>query len=837
MGQKCVMCHKNIPVIYTTRFENGKTINEGICLSCAYKNRIGGLDEMFTKSGVNDSNVDQITEHLNQVMEQMQGTSPQNLLAAMFGGEVPENIASILGGVEGQNAEDEEEDEYIDIYKSNDSDSNDEEYEDGFESSLQLFTNSPMHGGEGDRSALAEGSEAEEEVKWPLILPKKQDDHQRDSKRAGARPRRKKRKFLDQFGRNLNDRALNGELDPLIGRQKELDRVIQILNRRSKNNPVLLGEPGVGKTAIAEGLASRIVAGEVPQKLLDMEVYLLDMTAMVAGTQFRGQFENRMKGLVDEATKEANIILVIDELHNIMGAGDAEGAMNAANILKPALAKGEIRVLGSTTLDEYRRFVEKDSALERRFQKVTVDPPTAEETFEILKGLRPHFEKHHHVTYSDDVLQACVRLSERYISERFLPDKAIDLMDEAGSKANLKDEDLIVYSKLKKDQQLTASQLERLSTEAQPDDKDPSALEAFYARQAELKSHKLKTDKELNQLEERIAPTPITEDDIADVVAMWTNIPVKSLTETEQKKLLHMEERLHERLIGQEKAVSAVSRALRRTRAGLRSRKKPSSFIFVGPTGVGKTELVKALAQVMFDSEEALIRLDMSEYMEPHTVSKLIGSPPGYVGYDDGGQLTEKIRRKPYSVLLLDEIEKAHADVFNMLLQILDEGRLTDGHGRLVDFSNTVIIMTSNVGTTKSGGYGFGSQQDTAAEERILTKLREFFRPEFLNRVDEVVVFHTLTQPEIRRIVELMLKDVNDALKQSCNVEIAVSDEAKDYLAKEGYSDEYGARPLRRTITRKLEDPLAELKLAGKLDGAFGVAVTVENGELKLEAH
>ena len=376
-------------------------------------------------------------------------------------------------------------------------------------------------------------------------------------------------------------------------------------------------------------------------------------------------------------------------------------------------------------------------------------------------------EKHHHVTYSDDVLQACVRLSERYISERFLPDKAIDLMDEAGSKANLKDEDLIVYSKLKKDQQLTASQLERLSTEAQPDDKDPSALEAFYARQAELKSHKLKTDKELNQLEERIAPTPITEDDIADVVAMWTNIPVKSLTETEQKKLLHMEERLHERLIGQEKAVSAVSRALRRTRAGLRSHKKPSSFIFVGPTGVGKTELVKALAQVMFDSDEALIRLDMSEYMEPHTVSKLIGSPPGYVGYDDGGQLTEKIRRKPYSVLLLDEIEKAHADVFNMLLQILDEGRLTDGHGRLVDFSNTVIIMTSNVGTTKSGGYGFGSQQDTAAEERILTKLREFFRPEFLNRVDEVVVFHTLTQPEIRRIVELMLKDVNDADRKS----------------------------------------------------------------------
>ncbi len=827
MGQKCVMCHKNIPVIFTTRFEGGKTINEGICLSCAYKNRIGGLDEMFRKSGVNDENVDRITEHLNEVMESMQGGGQQNMLQAMFGGEMPDQVAELLGG---KQFDSEEEDEYIDIFGQSSTEDDDEEFKDEQESSLQLFSEKPL-GSTPNQGNLAESDE--EDIKWPMILPKKEDQQEEPRQ---SRTRRKKRKFLDQFGRNLNDRALAGELDPLIGREKELGRVVQILNRRSKNNPVLLGEPGVGKTAIAEGLASRIVAGEVPPKLQDMEVYLLDMTAMVAGTQFRGQFESRMKGLVDEATKESNIILVIDELHNIMGAGDAEGAMNAANILKPALAKGEIRVLGSTTLEEYRRFIEKDSALERRFQKVIVDPPNVEETLEILKGLRPQFEKHHHVVYSDEVLEACVRLSDRYVTERFLPDKAIDLVDEAGSKANLKDENLTRCTRLQKEQKLVDSRLERISSEPRPDDSDTAALEKYYERQAEVKQQKSKLDQELEELEMKVQPTAITEADIADVISMWTGIPLQSLTESEQEKLLHLEDRLHERLIGQEKAVSAVSRALRRTRAGLRSKKKPSSFIFVGPTGVGKTELVKALAEVMFNSEDAMIRLDMSEYMEPHTVSKLIGSPPGYVGYDDGGQLTEKIRRKPYSVLLLDEIEKAHADVFNMLLQILDEGRLTDGHGRLVDFSNTIIIMTSNVGTTKSGGYGFGSSQEEAAEERILTKLREFFRPEFLNRVDEVVVFNPLKPHEIRQIVDLMLADVNQALKQSSGVELRLSDEAKDLLAKDGYSDEYGARPLRRLITRKLEDPLAELQLAGKLKGAFGVAVTVDDGKLKLEA-
>ncbi len=812
MQEKCVMCHKNIPVIFTSRYENGKTINEGICLSCAYKNKIGGLDEMLAKSGVTEDNVDAITEQLNTVMEQMQGHNPQNLLAAMFGGAVPDDILDILEGDD----EDDDEDNFFNL---------------GADSSLQMFAEPP---GRSSDKASADAAEEDDEPDWPVLLPKKPGDKRREKSQGKSR-RRKKRKYLDQFGRNLNERAAAGELDPLIGREEELNRVIQILNRRSKNNPVLLGEPGVGKTAIAEGLAGRIVDGDVPQKLQDMEVYLLDMTAMVAGTQFRGQFENRMKGVVDEAGKEGNIILVIDELHNIMGAGDAEGAMNAANILKPALARGEIRVLGSTTLDEYRRFIEKDSALERRFQKVIVDPPTPEEAFKILQGLRPYFEKHHHVTYSDEVLKSCVRLSERYITDRFLPDKAIDLMDEAGSKANLKDEDLVLYSKLKKELDQTEQLLEQMQSKGQPGDEDPEAVEAFYAQQAELKSRKLKAEDELDEVSERIEPTAITTENIADVVAMWTGIPVKKLSESEQEKLLHLEDRLHERLIGQDKAVSAVARALRRSRAGLRSRQKPSSFIFVGPTGVGKTELVKALAEVMFDDENAMIRLDMSEFMEAHTVSKMIGSPPGYVGYDDGGQLTEKVRRKPYSVLLFDEIEKAHADVFNILLQILDEGRLTDAQGRLVDFSHTIIIMTSNVGTTKSGGFGFGAQEEEAQEDRILAKLREFFRPEFLNRVDEVIVFHVLSPEELRQIVDLMLREVKDALQQSAGCTLKVSDAAKDQLAEEGYSEEYGARPLRRVITRQIEDPLAEMKLSGQLKDCSEVLVTEDKGELKFE--
>lgn len=825
MDKKCVMCHKNVPVIFTTRFENGKTINEGICLSCAYKNKIGGLDEMFQRSGINDDNVDQITEQLNQALGHLQENAPDNLLAAMFGGEIPEDISMMLNLGGGDDEEDD--DEYYD-----DEDYEDDELEE-FETSLQMLSNKPPR----ERGVDEDDDDDQEEMsrKWPQIFPPREKTE--DDKGPKRKPKRKKRKYLDQFGRNLNDMAKEGRLDPLIGKEKELNRVVQILNRRSKNNPVLLGEPGVGKTAIAEGLASRIVEGKVPEKLQNMEVYLLDMTAMVAGTQFRGQFESRMKGVVDEATKESNIILVIDELHNIMGAGDAEGAMNAANILKPALARGEIRVLGSTTLDEYRRFVEKDSALERRFQKVIIDPPSEEEALEILQGLRPQFEAHHFVKYPNHVLAEAIRLSNRYISDRFLPDKAIDLIDEAGSKANLLNEDLVTKANLEKEVAKYQNQLDRLANDFEVEEGNHEQETAYYAKQAEIRSQKLKVEEELEEVNARLKPTDISEEDIAEVVATWTGIPVKQLTETEQKKLLNLEDRLHERLIGQDKAVSAVSRALRRNRAGLRNKKRPASFIFVGPTGVGKTELVKALAEVMFNDENAMIRLDMSEFMEAHTVSKMLGSPPGYVGYDDGGQLTEKVRRKPYSVLLFDEIEKAHADVFNILLQILDEGRLTDSHGHLVDFSNTIIIMTSNVGTSKGGGYGFGADREEAQEDRVMMKLREFFRPEFLNRIDEVVVFHTLTPEEIRQIVDLMLKEVNQSLRLTAGVEMEVSDEAKDYLAKEGYSAEYGARPLRRFITRSIEDPLSEMKLRGELNNIEGVKVDFADDKLVITTH
>lgn len=639
------------------------------------------------------------------------------------------------------------------------------------------------------------------------------------------RKKTKKRKFLDQFGTNLTDKARNGELDRLIGRDEELNRVIQILNRRQKNNPALIGEPGVGKSAVAEGLAVRIADGTVPVKLLDQEVYLLDMTAMVAGTQFRGQFESRMKGVVDDAKNSGNIILVIDELHNIMGAGDAEGAMNAANILKPALGRGDIRVIGTTTLDEYRRFIEKDSALERRFQKVIIDEPTLEETLQILRGIKGYYEQHHHVYFPECVLETAVRLSDRYITDRFLPDKAIDLLDEAGSEVNLKNSKLVEICEKQnqyEDLQAVREELEnKLSEAGAGEDK---VRETLYEEQAENKSQLLRLENELAELKQEAQPTEVTEKDIAKVVEMWTGIPVTKITETESERLLGLEDELHKTVIGQVEAISAVARAIRRKRSGLVNRDKPASFIFVGPTGVGKTELAKAVAEAMFDSREAIVRLDMSEYMEPHTVSKLIGSPPGYVGYDDGGQLTERIRRKPYSVILLDEIEKAHADVFNILLQILDEGRLTDSHGRVVNFSNTLIIMTSNAGTSfKRHSIGFGNQDHEALESRVQSVMRDLFRPEFLNRVDEIVVFHELTPEELRQIVDLMIAEIQTDLEVR-GLKLIVTDKARDELAKSGYDEKFGARPLRRLITRTIEDKLADLMLSGDLDGVAGVS-------------
>ncbi len=787
---KCVMCKKNVAVVFTTRFENGQRISEGLCLKCAYRTGLGGMDELFAKAGINDSNIDELTERMNGVMTQMEGQSPESLFQSLLSGNFD-----------------------MDRLTDGSTDSDDEQGNpDGKENNELL--------------PAAVGSESDD-VSEPGESRKTGREGERGER---ARPD-KRRKFLDQFGTNLSQKALAGQIDRIIGREKELARVIQILNRRAKNNPVLLGEPGVGKTAIAEGLAVKIAHHEVPAKLLSQEVYLLDMTAMVAGTQFRGQFESRMKGVVDDARRAGNIILVIDELHNIMGAGDAEGAMNAANILKPALAKGEIRVIGSTTLDEYRRFIEKDSALERRFQKVIVEEPSVRETIEILKGIRDYYESHHHVTYSDEVIELAVRMSDRYITDRFLPDKAIDLLDEAGSHRNLGDTTLIRLENSRSLRETMQQDKDALDFQIANSPEDVH----LYEKQADLRSHLLRLDKEISELEAANQPIPITTEDIAHVVEMWTGIPVQRITESESEKLLKLEERLHHRVIGQDQAVSALARAIRRNRAGFGKRRKPASFIFVGPTGVGKTELVKALAEAMFESEDAMVRLDMSEFMEPHTVSKLIGSPPGYVGYDDGGQLTEKIRRKPYSVILLDEIEKAHADVFNILLQILDDGRLTDSHGRLVSFENTIIVMTSNAGTTlKANAFGFGAEGYVALESRVQTVLKEMFRPEFLNRVDEIVVFQELSRAEIRQIVDLMLKEVIGHLADK-GLRFVVSDAVKDFLADKGYDPKYGARPLRKTIQRLLEDPLADLVLAGKLDQKIGVSADFKDGQVSFD--
>jgi len=632
------------------------------------------------------------------------------------------------------------------------------------------------------------------------------------------------KKYLEMYGTNLTDKARNNEVDKIIGRQQEIDRVIQILNRRAKNNPILIGEPGVGKTAIAEGLAVRIVDNQVPAKLLHTEVYLLDLTAIVAGTQFRGQFEGRMKSIIKEAQDCGNIILVIDEVHNIMGAGEVHGGvMNAANILKPALARGEIQIIGATTLDEYRRHIEKDSALERRFQPVMVDEPTIEESIEILKGIKGYYEDYHQVSISDEVVEAAVKLSERYITDRYLPDKAIDVIDEAGSKVNLINHGLIELEDLK-------GRLKNLQ-----EDKERAARDNDYEKAAQFKMKECALIDEINRIERSSRNVELNVEDVAHVIEAWTKIPVQKIAEKEAYKLLALEERLHKRVIGQHQAIESLAKTIRRNRSGFRKRSKPSSFIFVGPTGVGKTELVKALACELFGSEEALIRMDMSEYMEKHTVSRLIGAPPGYVGFDQGGQLTEKVRRKPYSVILMDEIEKAHPDIFNVLLQILDDGRLTDGQGRTVHFENTVIIMTSNAGThLKSNGIGFGKDGYDALESRIKDVLRDTFRPEFLNRVDETIVFTRLTREELRQIVDLMLQDIIDEVQEK-GMAIQISDEVKDFILKKGYDEQYGARPLRRTIQRYLEDEIAEQYLKNKLVEGANINAILKDEKISLE--
>ncbi len=741
----CSRCGKNPAVVYITKFENGGTVNEGLCLRCAKDLGIKPIDDMFKKMGINDEDLDRLT---NEMM-------------------------SALGGAEGLES------------LMNQPAPTDDGEDDGRTATFPFLNQ--LFGGQGQPPAHS----AEESQQGGQSAPKQ--------------PKQSKRKFLDNYCINLSQRAKEGKLDTLIGRDRELRRVIQILNRRQKNNPCLIGEPGVGKTAIAEGLAQKIAAGEVPYKLIDKEVYLLDLTSLVAGTQFRGQFESRMKGLIEEIKKLGNIILVIDEVHNIVGAGDAEGSMNAANILKPALSRGELQVIGATTLNEYRKHIEKDTALERRFQSVVVEEPSMEDSVKILEGIAPYYEKYHQVTISPDICRQAVTMSERYITDRYLPDKAIDLIDEACSNINLENRSLARLADVEKELADLAKEREVMTA---------AATDQSYERLATIRSMELRLNAERDSLMEQPQPA-LDEEHLANVIELWTNIPASRIQEQEYQRLAKLEERLKAHIIGQDEAVSAVSAAVRRGRVGISPKHKPVSFIFVGSTGVGKTELVKQLSADLFDTPESLIRLDMSEFMEKHAVSRIIGSPPGYVGYDEAGQLTEKIRRKPYCVVLFDEIEKAHPDVLNILLQILDDGRITDAHGRVVNFENTVIVMTSNAGSNqKSGTVGFGRTANEQNRDRVIKALQEFLRPEFINRVDEIISFNQLTEGNFRDIAALMLKELAQAMEQK-KITFTWEESLVDYLVKKSYSPVYGARNLRRTIQKELEDAIAMRLIEG----------------------
>ena len=772
----CSKCKKNVAVVFISRMnEKNEMVNEGLCLKCAAQLGLPQVEDMMKRMGITPEDLENINSEMMQA----------------------------FGGAEELDAP---------------VDESDEDDEESGKTATFPFLN----------RLFSNGSNPPAE--------------QQPSQNGGAgqqgtgRKTEKKRKFLDNYCINLSQRAREGKLDAVIGREQEIERVVQILNRRQKNNPCLIGEPGVGKTAIAEGLAQRIVKGEVPFKLRQKEVYLLDLTALVAGTQFRGQFESRMKGLIEEIRKAGNVILVIDEVHNIVGAGDAEGSMNAANILKPALSRGEIQVIGATTFNEYRKHIEKDTALERRFQPVTVSEPNVEDTLKILQGIAHYYEQFHGVSIPQGVLRQAVLLSERYITDRYLPDKAIDLIDEACSDRNLHDPE--INRRMELEQELSNLTFERENLmSAQPADGQQfteQELDQRYERIAELRSQELRVTDELNAIRAKGMPE-LTMENIARVIEMWTKIPASKIKEEEFKRLAELDQRLRAHVVGQDEAIAAVSAAIRRNRVGISPKHKPVSFIFVGPTGVGKTELVKQLADDLFNAPESLIRLDMSEFMEKHSVSRIVGSPPGYVGYDEAGQLTEKIRRKPYSVVLFDEIEKAHPDVLNVLLQILDDGQITDAHGRKVNFENTVIVMTSNAGsdTKSAGAVGFGGSADDQGRERIMKALQDFPRPEFLNRVDEIVCFNHLTKENFAGIARIMLDELKASLGDK-GYTLRYDEALVDYLVEKSYSLTYGARNLRRLIQKELEDPMAARIIDAFEHPITQISATVRDGAVQL---
>ena len=769
----CSRCGKNIAIVFITKIENGETKNEGLCFKCARELHIKPIDEFMDRMGISDEDLD-------------------NLTGEMMGA---------LDGIE-------------ELARLDDTDGDDSDGDDGKTATFPFL------------NRLFGGQNAE-----------KSDDNG-DGGAASERresPRPVKKSYLDSYCINLTERAREGKLDSMIGRKEELERVIQILNRRQKNNPCLIGEPGVGKTAVAEGLAQRIASEQVPLKLQNKEVYLLDLTALVAGSQFTGQFESRMKGLIEEIRRQGNVILVIDEVHNIVGAGDAEGSMNAANILKPALSRGEIQVIGATTFTEYRKHIEKDSALERRFQPVTINEPSIQDSIEILKGIAHYYEDYHGVKISDEMCAEAVRLSERYITDRFLPDKAIDLIDEACSDVNLKDESINRRIEAQRDLDNLRFEREALMSAEPPKGEDADEqLNKRYERITILRGKEMTREKELKELDESGRPE-LTVDNLARIIEMWTKIPASSIKVDEFRRLEGLGDRLRAHIVGQDEAIKAVCAAIARSRVGLKAKRKPASFIFVGGTGVGKTELVKRLAEDLFNSPESLIRLDMSEFMEKFSVSRIIGSPPGYVGYDEAGQLTEKIRRKPYSVVLFDEIEKAHPDVLNILLQILDDGRITDAQGRTVNFENAVIIMTTNAGSnTGSGSLGFGGSVSDMGQERAMKALNDFLRPEFINRVDEIVYFNKLTEDDFRRIAELMLGETKAAISES-GIALTWDDSLIDYLVEKSYSVKYGARSLRRTIQKDLEDPVAAKIIEKHGENVGRIRLSAADGKVKIE--